>query len=89
MPTSSGLQTPADVEAFWSEVDTIVGGLGEDAGFWKRLKARLSLRSLLGGTAISSGLRGLREAATARVRRESATTSNSTSTPAAPESETP
>jgi len=81
--------TPADVEAFWSEVDTIVGGLGEDAGFWKRLKARLSLRSLLGGTAISSGLRGLREAATARVRRESATTSNSTSTPAAPESETP
>jgi hypothetical protein len=81
--------TPEDVEAFWHEVDTIVGGLGEDAGFWKRTKARLSLRSLLGGTAISTGLRGLREAATARVRRDSGTVESSPSTPAAPESETP
>ncbi|WP_136054786.1 transglutaminase domain-containing protein [Microbacterium sp. K24] len=82
--------TPEDVEAFWSEVDGIVGGLGEDAGFWKRIKARLSLRSLLGGTAISTGLQGLREAATARVRREPGTIeSSNTSTPAAPESETP
>ncbi|WP_341946487.1 transglutaminaseTgpA domain-containing protein [Microbacterium sp. LWH11-1.2] len=82
--------TPEDVEAFWSEVDTIVGGLGEDAGFWKRTKARLSLRSLLGGSALSTGLQGLREAATARVRREPGTIeSSSTSTPAAPESETP
>ncbi|WP_350350211.1 transglutaminaseTgpA domain-containing protein [Microbacterium sp. A8/3-1] len=82
--------SPEDVEAFWSEVDTIVGGLGEDAGFWKRTKARLSLRSLMGGTAISTGLQGLREAATARVRREPGTIeSSSTSTPVAPESETP
>ena len=81
--------TPEDVEAFWSEVDTIVGGLGKDAGFWKRIKARLSLRSLLGGTAISSGLGALREAATARVRRESGTIESTTSTPTAPESETP
>ncbi|MDN3497378.1 transglutaminaseTgpA domain-containing protein [Planococcus sp. APC 4015] len=82
--------TPEDVEAFWNEVDTIVGGLGDEAGFWKRMKARLSLRSLLGGTAVSSGLSGLREAATARVRRGSGTIdSSSTSTPAAPESETP
>jgi hypothetical protein len=82
--------TPEDVEAFWSEVDGIVGGLGEDAGFWRRIKARLSLRSLLGGTAISTGLQGLREAATARVRREPGTIeSSNTSTPAAPESETP
>ncbi|KJQ53300.1 transglutaminase-like domain-containing protein [Microbacterium sp. SA39] len=82
--------TPEDVEAFWSEVDTIVGGLGEDAGFWKRTKARLSLRSLLGGSAISNGFQGLREAATARVRREPGTIENSnTSTPVAPESETP
>lgn len=82
--------TPEDVEAFWSEVDTIVGGLGEDAGFWKRIKARLSLRSLLGGTALSSGLQGLKDAATARVRREPGTIeSSNTSTPAAPESETP
>jgi len=82
--------TPEDVEAFWSEVDTIVGGLGEDAGFWKRIKARLSLRSLLGGSAISTGLQGLREAATARVRREPGTIeSSNTTTPSAPESETP
>lgn len=82
--------TPEDVEAFWSEVDAIVGGLGEDAGFWKRTKARLSLRSLLGGTAISTNLQGLREAAAARVRREPGTIEkSSTNTPAPPESETP
>ncbi|MDQ0726925.1 transglutaminase domain-containing protein [Microbacterium sp. W4I20] len=82
--------TPEDVEAFWGEVDEIVGGLGKDAGFWKRTKARLSLRSLMGGSAISNGLQGLREAATARVRREPGTieSSSSTSTPVAPESET-
>lgn len=82
--------TPEQVEAFWTEVDAIVGGLGKDAGFWKRTKARLSLRSLLGGSAISSGLQGLRDAATARIRREPGTIERSTtSTPAAPESETP
>ncbi|MET0296827.1 MAG: transglutaminaseTgpA domain-containing protein [Microbacterium sp.] len=82
--------TPEDVEAFWSEVDEIVGGLGKDAGIWKRAKARLSLRSLLNGTAISTGLHGLREAAAVRVRRESGTIeSSTTSTPPAPESETP
>ncbi|MCM3778153.1 transglutaminase family protein [Microbacterium hydrocarbonoxydans] len=80
--------TPEDVEAFWSEVDTIVGGLGAEAGFWKRIKARLSLRSLLGGSAISNGLQGLRDAAVARVRREPGTIESSTSTPSAPESET-
>ncbi|WP_439591904.1 transglutaminaseTgpA domain-containing protein [Microbacterium sp.] len=82
--------TQDDVDAFWSEVDAIVGGLGKDAGFWKRTKARLSVRSLLGGTKLSSGLQGLREAATARVRRESGTIeSSSMSTPPASESETP
>ncbi|WP_435749077.1 transglutaminaseTgpA domain-containing protein [Microbacterium sp. PMB16] len=82
--------TPEDVEAFWGEVDEIVGGLGKDAGFWKRTKARLSLRSLMSGSAISTGIQGLREAATARVRREPGTIENSsTSTPVAPESETP
>lgn len=81
--------TPEDVDAFWSEVDTIVGGLGAEAGFWKRTKARLSLRSLLGGSAISNGLQGLRDAATARVRREPGTIESSTTTPSALESETP
>jgi hypothetical protein len=82
--------TPEDVDAFWGEVDAIVGGLGKDAGFWKRTKARLSLRSLMTGSAISTGLQGLREAATARVRREPGTIDkSSTSTPAPSESETP
>lgn len=85
--------TPEDVEAFWSEVDSIVGGLGKDAGFWKRTKARLSLRSLLSGTAISTGVRGLRDAAAARVRRGSGTIdgdgdADSSTTPAS-ERETP
>ncbi|MBT2475258.1 transglutaminase domain-containing protein, partial [Microbacterium sp. ISL-103] len=29
-----------DVDAFWTEVDTIVGGLGKEAGFWKPTQAR-------------------------------------------------
>jgi hypothetical protein len=73
--------TPEDVEAFWSEVDDIVGGLGKDAGFWRRTRARLSLRSLLGGRAIPTGLRGLREAAAARVRGRAATIETGTTAP--------
>ncbi|MGH3690168.1 MAG: transglutaminaseTgpA domain-containing protein [Microbacterium sp.] len=80
--------SPQDVESFWREVDVIVGGLGEDAGFWKRIKARLSVRSLIGGTAISSGFQNLKEAAAVRVRREPGTIKNST-TPPSSESETP
>ncbi|HWK79066.1 transglutaminase-like domain-containing protein [Microbacterium sp.] len=75
-----------DVDAFWKEVDEIVVGLGSEAGFWKRMKARLSLRSLLGGSAIQSGFQGLKDAATARVRREPGTID--TGTTEAPESET-
>lgn len=80
-----------DVDAFWTEVDTIVGGLGKEAGFWKRTKARLSLRSLMGGSAVSTGLQNLKEAAAARVRREPGTieSSTSTTTSTSPESETP
>ncbi|MGV2984828.1 transglutaminase-like domain-containing protein [Microbacterium sp. AGC85] len=76
-----------DVEAFWREVDEIVLGLGAEAGFWKRIKARLSMRSLLVGSALSNGFQGLKAAAAARVRREPGTIKNSTSE--APESETP
>ncbi|MEH3090220.1 MAG: transglutaminase-like domain-containing protein [Microbacterium arborescens] len=36
-----------DVDAFWREVDTIVVGMSERASIWRRLRARLSLRSLL------------------------------------------
>ena len=80
--------TPEDVDAFWTEVDTIVGGIGKEAGFWKRMKARLSLRSLLGGSRISAGVGSLREAATARMRRRAGTPDAAT-TPPGPESEAP
>jgi hypothetical protein len=78
--------TPEDVEAFWKEVDEIVGGLGKDVGFWKRLKARLSLRSLVGGTAASAQLQSLREAAAARIRREPGTIKSSSPSPSESES---
>jgi hypothetical protein len=79
-----------DVDAFWHEVDEIVGGLGKEAGFWKRIRARLSLRSLMGGTAVSHGLQNLKEAAAARVRREPGTIENNDGTrPPSSESETP
>ncbi|WP_149084346.1 MULTISPECIES: transglutaminase family protein [Microbacterium] len=82
--------TPQDVDAFWQEVDEIVGGLGEEAGFWKRVKARLSLRSLLGGSAVSQGFQSLKDAAAARVRREPGTIeSNKDTTPSSSERETP
>ncbi|WP_300268186.1 transglutaminase domain-containing protein [Microbacterium sp.] len=79
--------TQEDVDAFWNEVDEIVVGLGSDVGFFKRMKARLSLRSLLGGSALSNGFQSLKQSATARVRREPGTIKSNTS--AAPESETP
>lgn len=67
-----------DVEAFWREVDATVADLSSQAGFWTKLKARLSLRSLLGATAVSQRLQGLKDAATARIRREPGTIESST-----------
>jgi hypothetical protein len=42
--------SPADVEEFWRQVDEIVGGLGRGQSWWRRVRARLSVRSLLAGT---------------------------------------
>jgi hypothetical protein len=42
--------TPADIDAFWAEVDALVGGMGRSRSFWRRLRARLSIRTLLEGT---------------------------------------
>ncbi|MFC8682233.1 transglutaminaseTgpA domain-containing protein [Microbacterium ureisolvens] len=42
--------TPADIDAFWTQVDEIVGGMGKGRSVWQRLGARLSIRSLLEGT---------------------------------------
>ncbi|MBW8762995.1 MAG: transglutaminase domain-containing protein [Microbacterium sp.] len=83
--------TPAQVDEFWAEVDGIVGGLGKDAGFWKRLRARLNLRSLIGGTAVANSMQNLKDAAAARVRREPGTIKGSsrTKTSTSAESETP
>ncbi|UJP09185.1 hypothetical protein L2X99_12105 [Microbacterium sp. KUDC0406] len=66
--------------------------MGAEAGFWRRLRARLSLRSLLGGGAMASKLGELKDAAAARVRREDGTIEkNNSAAPenaAGPESET-
>ena len=43
-----GDPTPADVEAFWREVDELVGGMRQKSPWWRRLGARLSIRSLRG-----------------------------------------
>lgn len=47
-----GPNDPSDdeVAAFWSQVDAAVEGMGEDRGFFTRLGARLSVRSLVAGT---------------------------------------
>ncbi|WP_309127379.1 transglutaminase-like domain-containing protein [Microbacterium sp.] len=75
-----------DVEAFWAEVDAVVGGLGENAGFWKRMKARLSIRSLTGNGRMAARMQDLKDAAAARVRREPGNIDKNT---ARHESETP
>ncbi|MFE6736611.1 transglutaminaseTgpA domain-containing protein [Microbacterium sp. NPDC057650] len=83
--------TPEDVDAFWQEVDGIVAGMGAEAGFWKRLRARLNMRSLLGGGVMAAKLGELKDAAAARVRRDGGTIDkNPSAAPdsAAPESET-
>ncbi|MGF2949119.1 transglutaminase-like domain-containing protein [Microbacterium alcoholitolerans] len=65
-----GEPTAEDVDAFWREVDEAVGGIRAGAGFWARTKARLSIRSLTGGSRLTARMQGLRDAAAARVKRE-------------------
>jgi len=64
--------TTEDVDAFWREVDGIVAGLGSQASWRRRTLARLSMRSLLGGSRLSAGVQGLRDAAAERIRRPGA-----------------
>ncbi|MFT3798007.1 transglutaminase-like domain-containing protein [Microbacterium sp.] len=45
-----GDPAPEDVDAFWAEVDDIVGGMRGSTPLWQRLRARLSLRSLRRGS---------------------------------------
>ena len=44
-----GDPSPEEVDAFWREVDELVGGMREQTPWWRRLGARLSLRSLRRG----------------------------------------
>ena len=44
-----GDPTADEVDAFWAEVDDIVGGMKGSTTVWQRLRARLSLRSLRAG----------------------------------------
>lgn len=62
-----------EIDAFWQEVDQTVGAFGREAGFWGRMKARLSIRSLTAGGAASRAIRSLKDAAGARTRREPGT----------------
>ena len=65
-----GEPTAEEVDAFWREVDEAVGGMRTGVGFWARMKARLSVRSLSGGSRFTARMQELRAAAAARVRRE-------------------
>ncbi|SJN46240.1 Transglutaminase-like enzymes, putative cysteine proteases [Microbacterium esteraromaticum] len=76
----------AEVDSFWQEIETVVGGLGKDAGFFKRMKARVSIRSLTGSGRMSVRMQELKAAATARVRREPGNIEHNSTTS---ESETP
>lgn len=42
--------TPEDIDAFWGEVDGIVSGMDRKVSFWRRIRARLNVRSLLADT---------------------------------------
>lgn len=48
--------TQQDVDEFWRQVEEIVGTMGSRATFWRRVRARLSLRSLLAGTRFALAL---------------------------------
>lgn len=68
-----GDPAPEDVEAFWREVDDIVGQMRGSTTVWQRLRARLSVRSLRRSgwswRAVGAGGRRIAVAAAARVRR--------------------
>ncbi|WP_235562939.1 transglutaminase-like domain-containing protein [Microbacterium sp. Root53] len=61
-----GEPTPGEIEAFWAEVDEVVGGMNRKASFWTRLKARLNVRSLAKGSSLATRVRSLRETVSAR-----------------------
>ena len=65
-----GEPTPDEIEAFWAEVDGVVGGMSRKASFWKRLGAKLNLRSLTQSSSLVKGVRSLRETAVSARRKD-------------------
>lgn len=61
--------TQADIDEFWRQVDELIGGMGAKRTFWERVRARLSLRSLLAGTRFARPPRPVRERTSRRARR--------------------
>jgi hypothetical protein len=68
--------TPDDVAEFWRQVDEIVGGMGAGRSVVDRLRARLSLRSLLAGTRFALPDRRPRAPRRPRARGEGRETSS-------------
>jgi len=68
-----GDPAPEDVDAFWREVDEIVGQMRGSTTVWQRLRARLSVRSLRRSGwswhAVGQAIAGTGRAVVARVRR--------------------
>ncbi|MCP2635314.1 transglutaminase-like domain-containing protein [Microbacterium sp. HD4P20] len=64
--------SPHDVEVFWTQVDEIVGGMASSRSWWQRMKARLSIRSLLAGTRFALPARAIAIPTDPRVRPERA-----------------
>ncbi|WP_345801518.1 transglutaminase-like domain-containing protein [Microbacterium sp. AZCO] len=54
---SGGVATISEAEEFWRIVDTERRGLSAEAGFWRRLRAAVSLRSFMRHLAPTAGLR--------------------------------
>ncbi len=62
--------TQADIDEFWRQVDELQGSMGASRSLRERLRARLSLRSLLAGTRFERPVRAPRPARTRRSDRE-------------------
>ncbi|GGH50885.1 transglutaminase-like domain-containing protein [Microbacterium album] len=61
-----GDPSPTEIDAFWNEVDQIVGGMTRKASFWARLRARLNVRTLIAGSRLATRTRDLRESVAQR-----------------------
>ncbi len=76
--------TDADIDEFWRQVDELVGGMGAKRTFWQRIRARLSLRSLLAGTRFARPPRAVRAASADAAGTPSAPTEYPSADPASP-----